>query len=199
MVISNSALSRSKLRNLDNHLVNSLSLEFLETWNISGASIGPFETQARSLVEFLNRGFAIRIQEIVLDFMRDKHGRVWFCACKTIRIDPDALNYSVKPFKPELVCALCRLKFAPQQLLNKLSYRMLALFSQHALNRQKFRELIEYSDKERGESARVCMQCYELVYTELDLMDLERHLARYIHTGDPKPAPKGTLNVPNLV
>lgn len=53
----------------------------LEVFKASGTAIKPFEREAYKIIQFLEKGYNIRINEIVLDFIKDEEGVIWFCSC----------------------------------------------------------------------------------------------------------------------
>lgn len=71
--------------------------ETLEVFKISGPALKSFEREAENLVVFLNKAYNIRIQEIILDYLRDAAGRIWLCGCKYIKIDQTTLQNAFQP------------------------------------------------------------------------------------------------------
>ena len=75
----------------------------IEVFKQSGKALHPFEVQAKSLVDFLQRGYHVRFEEIVLDFLKSSDGTVWFCGCKGFRLDeatvPEPI-YMTETFSP---------------------------------------------------------------------------------------------------
>jgi hypothetical protein len=43
--------------------------------------------QAANIVEFLQRAYYIKIDEIVFDFIKDKDHKWWFLSCKGFKLD----------------------------------------------------------------------------------------------------------------
>lgn len=71
----------------------------------SGVALKPFEKEAEKIVDYLNKGYNLRIEEIILDFLTDDNGTIWTLGCKSIKIDPCTKEFCLTPIKewwPEL-------------------------------------------------------------------------------------------------
>lgn len=85
--------------NIQRYAVDTSKPQSLEVFKQSGASLRPYEIEAEKIVSHLNKGYNIRIQEIVLDFIRDSNGVIWTSACKKIIVDPSTVVASLKPIE----------------------------------------------------------------------------------------------------
>ncbi|CAG9311247.1 unnamed protein product [Blepharisma stoltei] len=85
--------------NLQKYACDTANPEGLEVFKQSGAALRPYETEAEKIVIYLNKGYNIRIQEIVLDFIRDLNGIIWCSSCKKIIVDESTIPNSLKPVK----------------------------------------------------------------------------------------------------
>lgn len=62
--------------NIQKCVVEMAKPETLEVFKMAGSSLKPFEAEAEKIVEFLNKGYNIRIQEIIFDYLRDQNGLI---------------------------------------------------------------------------------------------------------------------------
>ncbi|CAG9333661.1 unnamed protein product [Blepharisma stoltei] len=85
--------------NIQKCVVNMSKPETLEAFKMAGSALKPFEAEAEKIVAYLNKGYNIRIQEIILDYLRDKQGTIWLCGCKGFKIDESTLPNSLEPVK----------------------------------------------------------------------------------------------------
>lgn len=79
--------------------------ENIDVFTKSGVALKPFEKEAKKIVDYLNKGYNLRIEEIILDFLSDDDGVIWFIGCKSIKIDPSTKSISftkIKDWWPDL-------------------------------------------------------------------------------------------------
>ena len=162
----------------------------IEIFRQTGQSLRPYEHQARLLVDFLQRGYRIRIDEIVLDFLRSKDGRVWLCGCKGFRLDPATLSldtdvYRITDEQPRssfVTCKLCRLQYGNGELPHLVSLKMLYVFQMHVRRRRELpfeaSHLRTVSPDLMSQSVRICAWCFLVITAEHNLHQTEIHLAR---------------------
>lgn len=168
----------------------------VEIFRQTGKSLRPYELQARNLVDFLQRGYRVRVEEIVLDFLKSPNGRVWLCGCKGFRLDPSTISplSSLPPFDsvspPEeprpkdsfVTCKLCRLQHANRDLPHLVSLKMLYIFQAHVLRRRKLPfeagHLRAVSAELMSQSVRICACCFLVITAEHNLYDTELRLGR---------------------
>ena len=86
IVISNTDAAKKKYAHGENILM-SAKHDGIEIYNQCGAAIRPLEDEARKIVDFLQRSYFLKIEEIVFDFVKDKHGHWWFLGCKGFKLD----------------------------------------------------------------------------------------------------------------
>jgi hypothetical protein len=92
-------ISATQSEELSKCVVNIQKPQFLETFKQSGAALKPYEAEAAKIVKFLNAGYNLRITEIILDFIKDEHGKIWLSGCKRIILDDSSLGAALKPMK----------------------------------------------------------------------------------------------------
>jgi hypothetical protein len=91
--------SSSQNEELSKCVVNTAKPEHLEVFRQAGAVLKPYEAEAAKIVGFLNKGYNLRINEIVLDFIKDEHGVIWLSGCKRIVFDAVSIRVALKPKK----------------------------------------------------------------------------------------------------
>ncbi|CAG9321748.1 unnamed protein product [Blepharisma stoltei] len=79
--------------------VNTSKPRKIEIFKQSGTALLPYENEASKIIHYLNKGYNCRVQEIVLDFIRDSNGTVWLISCKRIIIDPSTFAFCLQPVK----------------------------------------------------------------------------------------------------
>mmetsp|Transcript_9325 Transcript_9325/g.17853 ORF Transcript_9325/g.17853 Transcript_9325/m.17853 type:complete len:866 (+) Transcript_9325:1364-3961(+) len=197
--------SNSQTEELSKCVVNTTKPEQLEVFKQAGIGLKPYEAEAAKIVAFLNTGYNLRISEMVLDFIKDERGLIWFSSCKRIIYDDVSLATALKPkkmpweditieddeeistdakkdrFKSCVRCKLCRLVYPNFELENLVSLHMLITYKQHAIKRVDLpwdTSHLKFATKDQlSQCVRVCQYCYLLLTTELDLMETERALA----------------------
>lgn len=170
----------------------------VEIFRQTGKSLRPYELQARNLIDFLQRGYRVRVEEIVLDFLKSPDGRVWLCGCKGFRLDPSTLTpllSSLQLSQPEsppkerpkdsfVTCKLCRLQYANRDLPHLVSLKMLYIFQAHVLRRRQLPfpagHLRAVSSELMSQSVRICACCFLVITAEHNLYETELRLARVV-------------------
>ena len=202
-------LDLEKETNVQRCVVNIEQPEKLELFKLSGKSLRPLEAEAAKIVAYLNKGYNVRIQEIVLDFMRDEAETLWLLGCKGLKIDPSTLKAALKPVESwwaelhladpvcrprksaktkELLnyvqCRLCRVNHHKHQISNMTSVRMIVLLTEHMQKRTQVPwdvTMINFATKDMlSQSVRVCQLCYMMLTSEYELMKAEEQLAEVL-------------------
>lgn len=178
----------------------------VEITKATGVALRPLVEAAESLSMHLNRGFNVRIEKIVLDFLKDDTGRLYFSGCKGLILDiatiPQAVRSALSPRTPVassvtrlsqrevaeerkngsfVRCKLCRMHYTNDALSHSVSLRMLLLFKMHAAKRVDLpldtsHLKITTSDL-LSQTLRVCPYCYVMVTSEFMLVELEKDFA----------------------
>jgi hypothetical protein len=111
------------------------------------------EAEAEKVVGFLQRAYYAKIEEIVLDFVKDVNGHWWLLGCKGFRLDRSILlarelrlkereTKSAKEILAEkaqrnddrlsaMHCKVCLLPYHTTELQNSLPFKMLMQYKQH--------------------------------------------------------------------
>lgn len=198
--------STGSYKDLQKYVVNTKDAKNIEFFVKSGAAIKYYELEAKKLADFLNKGYNIRIEKLVLDFLTDSEGKIWLSGCKACEVDLSTLPNSLLPlqdwwesnFKPPekkkeenqylmnfVHCKLCRLYYTNNQLSHLVSVRMLMVFKVHSLGRGELpldtSHLKVTSADMLSQSVRICQYCYMLVTSEFELMNVEEALGKALN------------------
>lgn len=196
----------NSIRSIQKCVVNTQDPKNIEVFTKSGNSIKYFEYEAKKIVKYLNRGYNLRLEEIILDFLTDCDGKIWLIGCKGFKIDDTTLLGSLKQIndwwpgverakpskRPEneylmtfVHCKLCRLYYTNNQLSHLVSVRMLMLFKVHSSRRVKLpldtSHLKVTSLDMLSQSVRICQYCYMLVTSEFELINIEETFANSLN------------------
>ena len=185
-------------------VVNEEAVDSFEIFKLQGSAIRELERHAWGIVDYLGRGYGVRIEEIHLDFLKDEQGVLWLCGCRGFRLDPISISRSLSPIShpPEaheillqeaddrkngrfVRCKLCRLHYQNQELPHLISVRMLFMYKMHATKRV---DLPLNTDHLRlvtadllSQSTRICELCFMLITSEFQLIAAEKRLAEALN------------------
>lgn len=163
--ITNKSYGTSKKRSVAHLFVNTSQGQQLDITKTSGAALKPFERETLKVIDFLQKGYHIRLENICLDFLKDEKGRIWFITCKGFRIDHTTYlsittpsftisrrntsrsnsrrdlysSSDIKKFDrhKSALCKLCRLYYPHDELSHSTSVRMLLRFKQQIGRRRE--------------------------------------------------------------
>ena len=82
-----SKLVGAELNSIQKCVVDTSKPENIDVFLKSGVALRSFEKEAGKIVDYLNTGYNLRITEIILDFLTDEDGKIWFIGCKCIKFD----------------------------------------------------------------------------------------------------------------
>ena len=85
----------------EKYLINDGQLELVDTFSQSGKSIERMQIEAKKICNLLSRAYGFRIEELVADFVRDKHDTFWLINVKSFVLEES--NYRVKMMEHEHV------------------------------------------------------------------------------------------------
>lgn len=104
--------------------------------NLSYGVLCEAKSEADKLVFFLEKVFQTRLTEIVLDFIRDRKGRMIFFNVKRILFSSKKnKNYTIRDINElscSVYCKLCGLFFHKDDAKKVLTYKLLWEFCKHA-------------------------------------------------------------------
>lgn len=188
------------------HMVDLDGFDAIDVVQLQSGTIEPYIVYSKRLVELLELRFALRIEEIVFDFLRSDDDQIWLLGCQGFRIDESVLvfkeqhqllrtSFSASAISQylqmereqrlaEMHCKLCRLPFKSQEITNQLPYKTLLLFKERTMRKKKgpldLSHLRIVSADYLTHSIRICELCYCLVLAEIELMKAEMMMARVV-------------------
>lgn len=188
------------------HMVDLDGFDTVDVVQLQNGTIEPYIVYAKRVVELLEIRFALRIEEMVLDFLRGEDDLIWLLGCQGFRIDESVLvvkeqrqllrtSYSASAISQylqmehdqrlaEMHCKLCLLPFKSHEITNQLPYKTLLLFKERTMRKKKgpldLSHLRIVSADYLTHSIRICELCYCLVLAEIELMKAEMMLARVL-------------------
>ena len=157
--------------------------------DVSGGALAPYEIIAERVVEFCQMAFKVRILEIVLDFISEERtGRNYQFNMKHIKLDTllykdveditrDEKKKTLDEKSSSVYCKLCLGFFKKDEASKTLTYKLLWEFSQHLKKRGKYFPDLDVSHC-NTRPCRVCDQCYMVVVSEHELIELEQQFAK---------------------
>ncbi|CAG9325937.1 unnamed protein product [Blepharisma stoltei] len=172
-----------------------------------GMAIAEYQKYAKNIVTFLQISHSVRIEEIVLDFVKDQSGKIWFLECKGFNLDYNSaitkeiklklkssksqplLKEYLEETKDQLLssihCRLCLLPFKNSDLSHSLPFKMLLLYKRHIRKQGrkglKISHIRTLSSDFLSHSVRICKLCYMLILQEYELIEAENKLAEYLN------------------
>ena len=85
----------------EKYLISDGQMEFVDTFAQSGKSIERMQIEAKKICNLLSRAYGFRIEELVADFVRDRHDTFWLINVKSFVLEES--NYRVKTMEHEHV------------------------------------------------------------------------------------------------
>jgi hypothetical protein len=156
---------------------------------VKGKSLIPFEEMARSLTEYLEKAYPLKITELILDFLVDENKTPWLFEMKGIRTKEltklwdiaglDEIELLTEKNNNSQLCRLCRMGFSKQELQKLVTNKLIWELTTHFQNRGIPFPQIPHLRKE-GLSA-VCSVCYELIVAEHQLIDVEKEFSSLLN------------------
>jgi hypothetical protein len=68
----------------------------LEVVKQTGAALRPLEEVAEHIATYLSRGYHLRIDKIVLDFLKDEQGKLFLCGCKGFLLEEATIGMALR-------------------------------------------------------------------------------------------------------
>jgi hypothetical protein len=200
--ITNNSLT-SKLK----HQQYSDTPDSLAVYALSGPALAKVEAQGRRLLEFVHKSYFVRINEIVIDFVKDREGVYWIVNVRGFKLDESIMlarelrmnderdlsltaRQEFRRSKREerlssMTCKMCMLSYKTLEMDKVLPFKMLLLYKQHthrsgrtAMDLSHLRVLaVDFL----SHWVRLCSICYLLVIHEYELMETESQLAGYMN------------------
>lgn len=175
----------------------------IEVYPLYGHALARVESQGRKLLDFIHKAYYLRINEIVIDFVRDRAGNYWILNVKGFKLDESiivarelreneekelskAARQEHRKSKREerlssMTCKMCLLSYKSFEMDKVLPFKMLLLYKQHV--HRSGRKAIDLGHLRvlavdfLSHWVRLCSVCYMLVIHEYELIETENKLA----------------------
>jgi len=78
-------------------IISDTSMKLVDSFVQSGKSISRMQGEAKKICNFLSAAYGFRVEELVVDFIRDKFDTYWLMNVKSFALEPS--NYKIKKFE----------------------------------------------------------------------------------------------------
>lgn len=161
--------------------------EGIEAFSLTNSSLAPMKFLSFQLVSYLQSVFSVRLLDISLDFLKDRHDQLWLLSCQGFHID--TVVHLARQLQTDQLsavhCRLCVLAYPAREMRKTLPFRLLLMYKEHT--RGTLREVMDLSHLRvtsvdfLSHSVSVCDLCYQLILQEYDLLQAEQRLARLLN------------------
>ena len=173
--------------------LNTLDENSFYIYIMSGESVAPYEFYAKQLVLYLQKWFKLLLKTIVIDFMKDERGIIYFLGVKsftTVREPGEKgmivpLNMikvndedNIRKFYKTWTCRLCLLPYPKAKITKIVTFKLLYKLKEN-LKKRGFHHFDHINNNiyNESQSCRVCDLCYTLLVTEQELMEIQKTIA----------------------
>ena len=171
--------------------LNTLDENSFNIYIMSGEeAVGPYEFYANQIVKYVQKWFKLLLKTIVVDFMKDERGIIYFLGVKAFEClkepetDPKFLptpqfkNDNYKKFYKTWTCRLCQLPYPRNKITKTVTFKLLYKLKENLKKRGfNYFEHINNNIYSESQTCRVCDLCYALLVTEQELMEMQRTIA----------------------
>jgi len=157
---------------------------------MSGEAVGPYEFYANQIVKYVQKWFQLLLKTIVVDFMKDERGTIYFLGVKAFeclkepKVDQHLMpinqikNDNYKKFYKTWTCRLCQLPYPRNKITKTVTFKLLYKLKENLKKRNfNYFEHINNNIYSESQTCRVCDLCYALLVTEQELMEMQRTIA----------------------
>ena len=157
---------------------------------MSGEAVGPYEFYANQIVKYVQKWFQLLLKTIVVDFMKDERGIIYFLGVKAFeclkepKVDQPLMpaaqfkNDNYKKFYKTWTCKLCQLPYPRNKITKTVTFKLLYKLKENLKKRNfNYFEHINNNIYSESQTCRVCDLCYALLVTEQELMEMQRTIA----------------------
>ena len=173
--------------------LTTLNVQDENSFNIyimSGEAVGPYEFYANQIVKYVQKWFNLLLKTIVIDFMKDERGIIYFLGVKAfdlLKEPPDEIklspinqikNDNYRKFYKTWTCRLCQLPYPRNKITKTVTFKLLYKLKENLKKRGfNYFEHINNNIYSESQTCRVCDLCYALLVTEQELMEMQRTIA----------------------
>ena len=157
---------------------------------MSGEAVGPYEFYANQIVKYVQKWFNLLLKTIVIDFMKDERGIIYFLGVKAFDclkepiVDQPLMpinlikNDNYRKFYKTWTCRLCQLPYPRNKITKTVTFKLLYKLKENLKKRGfNYFEHINNNIYSESQTCRVCDLCYALLVTEQELMEMQRTIA----------------------
>ena len=158
-----------------------------------GDALKPYEFYANEIISIVQKMFKILLKTIVIDFIRDERGKIYFLGVKAfvpykskeevekeLRVgDQLRDDKNLKKFYKTLTCKLCLLSYPKAEITKLITYKLLIQLKNNLAKRGKktFSHITNHNiNRDYSTMCNVCDLCYTLLITEQELMEVNKIL-----------------------
>jgi hypothetical protein len=128
--------------------LNTENYNSFEVFIMSGESIKPYEYYANEIVNFLEKNFRLILNSIVIDFMKDERGIIYFLGIKAfspVRAEPIPVFDNKKYIKDDknltkiyktFTCRLCMLNYPQAKITKSVTFKLLSNLKEGLLKKK---------------------------------------------------------------
>ena len=171
--------------------LNTADEDSFDIYIMSGEAVAPYEFYANQIVKYLQKWFQLTLKTIVIDFMKDERGIIYFMGVKAFdllkEIEEDGNKLAptaqfkrdnFKKFYKTWNCRLCMLPYPRNKITKTVTFKLLYKLKENLKKRGfNYFEHINNNMYSDSQTCRVCDLCYALLVTEQELMEMQRTMA----------------------
>ncbi len=173
-------------------VVNTNNPELFDIYIMCGDALKPYEFYANEIISIVQKMFKILLKTIVIDFIRDERGKIYFLGVKAfvpykskeevekeLRVgDQLRDDKNLKKFYKTLTCKLCLLSYPKAEITKLITYKLLIQLKNNLAKRGKktFSHITNHNiNRDYSTMCNVCDLCYTLLITEQELMEVNKN------------------------
>ena len=170
--------------------LNSKDESSFNIYIMSGEAVGPYEFYANQVVKYVQKWFNLLLKTIVIDFMKDERGIIYFLGVKAFDLLKEPIvdqklipisqikNDNYRKFYKTWTCRLCQLPYPRNKITKTVTFKLLYKLKENLKKRGfNYFEHINNNIYSESQTCRVCDLCYALLVTEQELMEMQRTIA----------------------
>ena len=171
--------------------LNTADEDSFNIYIMNGEAVAPYEFYANQIVKYLQKWFKLTLKTIVIDFMKDERGIIYFLGVKAFDLlkeieedEPQLMptaqfkNDNFKKFYKTWNCRLCMLPYPRNKITKTVTFKLLYKLKENLKKRGfNYFEHISNNIYSDSQTCRVCDLCYALLVTEQELMEMQRTMA----------------------
>lgn len=173
-------------------IVNSIDPNSYEIYNMAGESLRPYEFYCNEIVNYIHRWYKFLLKTIVIDFIKDERGVIYFLGVKafTPLYETDKLSKqlsniayikdekNINKIYKTITCRMCFLSYPKNKITKIVTFKLIQKLNFRLEKRNVFAfGHVDCLNIKDSELCKVCDLCYKLLLTDEELLELERTIA----------------------